>query len=189
MSADPVSQEPDGVKDPDDYRQRQRIKSILEARDAVLEERRKALDMRTRGQIGQQLAEKIVREAVEAYILETEQTIQRYLPETDRESEWNNEERLAVDVWRRTKLGQLQTPAATYEFTGVSDLIEAPEQFREAWTEAETSHVGGSGQKNCTETFQVPMRVSKNAYRALNRFWNEMGMDLDMDHKLPTDKL
>lgn len=188
MASKKAFQETSGVDDTDDYKQRNRIEAVLNAREHVLDQRRKAMDMRVTGEIPNQLACRIVREAVEAYILESEHLIQRYVPDED-EEEWNTEEEVARDVWLETQLGSIEMQTHTEEIVGLKEYLDAPDVFVDQWTESSSSAISGTQTTERTAEYQIPMTVSKQAYRELNRFWEEMGMGLEMKHKMPTDSL
>lgn len=62
----------DKIKDASDYKQHRRIKAILDARDRVLDQRRRGMDFLYEGEINQMTFETIVRNAVEDYLIESE---------------------------------------------------------------------------------------------------------------------
>lgn len=65
----------DKIKDPSDYKQHRRIKGILDAQERVLQQRRRGLDFYYEGDISRQTYNKIVRQAVEEYLIVSEFTI------------------------------------------------------------------------------------------------------------------
>lgn len=163
---------------------------MLEARDHVLEQRRRARDLQVSGEIGTDLAALMLRDAVEGYILESEQKILEYLPDEDDESEqWSTEERIADWVWKHADLGVLEMNTQTESFVGVKSVIEAPDTLTERWSERRDDPIHGEQVQQYEQDYQIPEDVLIEAYRALNRFWNELGMDIEMQGKLPVDKL
>lgn len=190
MASTQQNQEVSGVEDPTDYKQRHRIKSMLEARDMVLEQRRRAKDLYISGEIDETLTKSMLRDAIEGYIYESEQKIREYLPDDDEDEEdFDDQASVSKWVWEECDLGEIQTETGPIGFTGISSIVEAPSTIKVSWTEEEDHHMEGRRKTRYTETYEIPMSVSMEAFRALNRFWNEMGMDIEMKHKLPVDKV
>lgn len=208
-----------GVKDPDDYRQRRRIKAILSARENFLEQRRKAMDLKVSGEIDDRLARTIIREAVDAYLMESEVVIRDHLPDDHRDAaaaegycgrdsggsngegggvqpetyngreNWKADATTAYRVWYAERLGELELPSHTIVFHGLRDYMDAPDVFRDSWTEQQDSHVHGRETVKRQVEREIPRHVSKKAYRTLNDFWGQFGLDVELSSKMPTDHL
>lgn len=182
----------EGVDDPSDLKQRRRIEALLRARERVAEQSRKALDFQAKGQVGDTLARRMVRQAVEEYALESEHVIRSHLPNVPRGETPNFEDRpkkqeAAWYVWNDVELGALDMNTDVKEFRGLHSFVEAPRVIEETWTETTGNPVGGAETSTHRATHEIPMEVSKRAYRALNYFWHQVGMDIEMETKRPFD--
>lgn len=179
--------EESGVKeidDPSEYKQKRRIKSILDAREHVLEQRRRALDLQAEGLIGAQMANKMLREAVEAYIIEVENKV--------RESDH------AIHYWGDVDdsgqregvfLGSLHVPERNgeREFIGLRDIMTASDPLTFEYTVKRSDELEGTQTETRRTEYQIPEDVLLAAFRAINEFLNEVGMDADFEEdELPT---
>lgn len=188
MSADaPTPDDSADVDDPSNIKQRRRIESLLDARDRVAEQHRKVLDLQANGQINQQLARRMLRQAVKEYALESEHVIKANLPDDSDPRDWSKKEDAAYHTWKECDLGVLEMQTAAREFTGVEDFLDAPRVITESWVETAASAVGGTEETVRSQQHEVPLDVSEAAYRALNYFWHEFGMDIEMETKRPFD--
>lgn len=168
--------------DSEAWKQRKRMEQILDAREYVLSQRRKAMEASVRKQVPNDLPKRIVREAVESYIIESAQAIQSVIPDDRaRDEDLGHEEELAIDVWEEVSLGKLHMNTDTVEFNGVRDYINAPPKFSEQWTEKSTSAVGGVQNVPKQAEFEIPKYVSIECFMQLDRFWFQMGLDINMD--------
>lgn len=193
MSSNPTPDGPDeefdGVTDPSDYNQRRRIKDLQDVRRRVFEQYRHALDLQSRGQISDELAAKIIRQAVTEYALESEHVIQSHLPEDDDPDTWTTEQQAAHKTWQEKPLGSLTMQTRTLTFTGVKSFIDAPRVLADSWQETTSHPVHGVQTTVERERYELPIEVSIETYRALNEFWRQFGLDLEMDKKLPHDMI
>lgn len=187
MSTDtPARDDRGAVEDPSDIKQRRRIEAVLDARERVAEQHRKALDLQAKRQIDEQLARRMIRQAVKEYALESEHVIKANLPDTsDDPREWAAKEEAAYHTWKERDLGVLEMRASIKEFEGVQAFVETPRVITETWRESAEDAVNGSSETVRRESYEVPIEVSERAYRALNYFWHEFGMDLEMEQKRP----
>lgn len=189
-----ATQEPrtdvDGIDDPDDYKQRRRIQEILDARQEALEARSRAFDALADPAVpvDESLVRKIVREGVEHYLLESEMVLRDQCPD-QLSDDVSRQAEIAYHVAYEAELGTLEMRSKTVEFTGVFDLLDAPEEFVDRWEEQDTSHIRAGSTTTHEQRHQVPLHVSKRALRAMNRFWSEMGLTLEYDNGMPTDRL
>lgn len=186
------------VPDPDGFRQQRRMKDILEARKRVLEKRREASELYHFGEIDEETRNTILRSAVEEFIIETEglmkdcDTNRQYFhtaqPVLDEDGD-----QVATDdgdpaVKYGVRLGDMQLPSGTVrEFHGLESIISAENPLSDRWIEVNDGHVGGRSETVETATLQIDERVLLNAYRTVNAFLLEIGMDLDTEEdELPT---
>ncbi len=190
MSRTNPERETEGVSDPSDYIQNHRSRSILDRRDIVIEQREKALELEIYGEINSDLASKMVRTAVEAYVFELEHKIKEHLPDepTDR-GELSMEEQAARYVWYEVDLGSVDREHVSYSFSGLREYINAPSQLVESFTVEKSDPVHGSRVVEESVGFEIPREISMNAYRALNYYANVLGLDVNTDDKLPRTSL
>lgn len=192
MSADTgvPDSELEGVSDPSDINQKRRINLINNLRERFHEQYDKIYDNLVSGQINEQLARKMLRQAVKQYALESEQVIRANLPDTSSDPRaWAREEEAAYHTWKECELGALEMRTQKVEFGGVEDFVEAPRTFTDTWRESANNPVSGADETVNQEQHEIPLEVSERAYRALNYFWFEFGLDVKIDEKLPHDKI
>lgn len=179
-----------GIDDPSEYKQSRRIRAILDARDHVIEQRRRARDLMLEGVIKEEIADEMIRDAVETYLLESEHVVLDFLPDDDDDEEdWSKENRVAHNVWEETELGTVELVTREVDMVGLRSYLDAPDEFVDVWVESEDDPIQGESQIRRELHIQMPSSISMAAYRSLNRFWHSMGMDLKMNHKLPVDKV
>lgn len=172
-----------GIKDADEYNQRRRIKLVLDSVKRFLEQRRKAKDLLLTGQIDDELAASLVRDAIEEYIYLSENKIKDFLPDDENFAfdDLTPEEQTAVEVWWQSSLGQVNMVTTAVEINGLQEYINAPEEFTDEWIEETESTVGGTVQERRSKSYQMPIEVSERAFRVLNYFWSSMGMDIELE--------
>lgn len=182
------------VEDPDKVIQQRRIKSILDARDAVLEARKNALELLAMNRVDSATACRILKETVDGYIRESEQKIRENLPvesyglhidssEID-ETDLQSASQLAAYVaWFAAPLGsvQAQTGDERLEVRGLQNFLNLPHPVVFEYETQTTSAVHGTQTEHQTERQPVPMEVSMQAYSILNAFWNKMDMDVKIE--------
>lgn len=183
----------DGVSDPSDMKQARRIKSILDARENVKKQHRKALDLLSTGEIDTELAQRILRVAVTEYALESEHVIKDHLPENEKleqdDPDLSPEEEAAIRVWYQSNLGEIPMQTKALVFQGLNEFLNAPQVIQESWQEQTEDPIRGIETTTHTAEYEIPINISREAFRELNHFWNKLGLDVDMDEKLPTDYL
>lgn len=157
------------AKDPDGYNQTQRLKSIHEARRRVIEQQQKVDQARLERNISERLGNTAIRRAVEGYILELEPLMKG--DETD----------VSEDYWSGVDLGKFQLPNGKIRaYEGVGSLLDEDELITVNWEEAVDSPLAGQSTEQKSATVQIPRGILMTAYRALNQFVSEIGLDLDL---------
>lgn len=192
MSADTgvPDSELEGVSDPSDINQKGRINLINNLRQQFHDQCNNMEEMFAAGVINDQIAQKMLRQPVKQYAIESEQVIRRNLPDSgSNPKSRTREEDAAYHTWKECDLGKLEMRTRTVEFAGVEEFLEAPRVFTDAWKENSNDPVSGATETLNRERYQIPLEVSERAYRALNYFWSELGLDVKVDEKLPHDKI
>lgn len=198
----PASPDPIQVEDTDELIQRRRITSVLDARDAVLEQRENALELLALGRVGEQMAARMVKEAVSSYILESENKIKDLIPvkhmggNIDPEAVDTAEiesptEEIAAVTWFMAPLGSVNAPAAerSVEVNGLQNFMSMRDPVTFTYEEETTHPVRGRQTERVEEQAYIPMDVSMEAYRQLNTFWSRVGMDTAIEQAgLPEER-
>jgi len=181
------------ISDPDEFSQTRRLRAIHDARDRVIDTRDRVEEARVLEKLDPRAGRQLFRRAVENYVLEVEELL------TD------DEVTTEVDYWNGIELGSMviEPPASFHQlldddhtylvpgsqipqgreitFYGVKSVLDAgrPETYTFS-IEVERKHHGA---ETVTETVgkEVPLRVSENAYRALNRFLHDVDVSLGME--------
>lgn len=153
--------------DPSDTIQSERISTIFDARDRVVEQKRFAKDGVVFGEFGEQTKNQIIRDAVEDYIRELRWLIQQ------------NTDKTTVDYLRGVNLGEMARPdGGSIEFVGLVSILNSPRPFEFQITEAAETHTGG---RQITETVvskTIPEHILLNAFSVCNEFCTEIGLDI-----------
>ena len=175
------------IDDPGEYNQRRRIRAIHDARERVFEQRRRGLDLRARGVIGQRQYRDILRESVESFILEIEQLLRRY--QADAEPNLDADSDVPPPPWylEDVDLGIMRLPPDAQElvFDGLLSVVEAPDPFVREWEERPDAPAGFEGHPLAkTETkhreIQIREGILLNAVRAGMQFLGDVGLDVEM---------
>lgn len=163
------------IDDPGEYKQKRRIKAILDARREVIERRRRALDLQAEGMIDETLAAHMLREAVEVYIMEVENQI--------------GEAERTEHYWEDVYLGALyiEEKDEVRHFKGLSSIMNCDNPIVEYVTEETRDFARGVTTQEYRIEYQIPQDVLIQAFRVVNGFiFRELGMDVDSDDELPT---
>lgn len=183
-----------GVDDPEEYIQRRRIKSILDAKEGVLEARQRAMDLFASGKVDEQLSARIVKEAVERYVFESEQTIKKQLPgdiigriepsDLEDMEPQTPQEKAAFEAWFAAPIGTIRPDMGTVEgvegveLYGIRDFMQSNDPIRFTVETTDTHPVRGRVSETRVEEQFIPTAVSMQAFECINNFWSEMGMDV-----------
>jgi len=176
------------VDDPGEYNQRRRIRAIHDARERVLEQRRRALDLRAHNQISKRQYHDILREATESFILEIEQLLRRYKNDPALTLDSDIDGREPSWYLQEAPLGSMTLPSGDQKlgFTGLQDVLDAPNPIVCEWEEKADAPAGfETHPMGDTETqhrkVQIPEDVLLNAARFAMEFLSQVGLDLEVD--------
>lgn len=183
--------DPFEVEDPDQLIQRYRIKAILEARSEVLDARRRAMNALANGRVGQEMAARIVKEAVDSYAIESEQKIKEHLPVKDwgvgiPASEINETDletpsaRIAYVTWLKAPFGKVEADEAgkALKIAGIQQYLNVPSVVTFSYETKEYHAIRGAETETHVVERPIPIDVSIKAYTQLNAFWSHMNMDV-----------
>jgi hypothetical protein len=180
----------DEIDDPNEYNQRRRIRAIHDARERVMQQRRRALDLRAHNQVSKRQYHDIIRESVESFILEIEELLKRY--RDDPALTLDDKGRSASWYLERVSLGTMTLPPGgrEIEFQGLQSVLDAPNPIVCDWEEPADAPAGFQGHPMAeTETqrrkVQVPEDVLVNAVRTGMEFLSKIGLDLRVDGDQP----
>lgn len=165
-------------EDEDIQKQQRRLREIFDARKEVAERKQRAFELMATNQLSFELASRFFQEAVETYLIESEQVIRQYLPDSRDDVDGGREE-LALDVWYDADLGAIDLPNDNREVSGLLEYLELDGEVSATWEEREGSHVGRGEIVTRSESRPIPFHVSKRAWRVCNFWWAEVGMDFD----------
>lgn len=154
--------------DSEDVNRQRRLNAIHDARETVVDRRRRVDDALTYNEITEQTANTVLRREVENYIHEVEWLMDD--ADTSR------------DYWAGVELGAMVMPDGnTYEFVGLQSIVETADPIHYQWESEEEDDWDGRTVNKHEETVQIPRDVLMNAYRAVNGFLFEIGLDLGLD--------
>jgi hypothetical protein len=201
------------VADPSEYKQKRRIRDILDAKNHVIETKREIRHGVLLGQLDEQTGNHALRDAVEDLIYEVEPVLKGHpkklqywggLADEDgnpvREDGHGQlvvvreDEEYAFDddpLWTGPHLGTMVLPDGDgYEFHGLGDVVQTPDPMVIEWEEETDDEYDGEETETKQEVVQIPQDVLMSAYRTTNAFLFEIGLDLeDSDDQLPHDKI
>lgn len=185
----------DQIDDPGEYNQRRVSRSIHDARERIYDQRRHALDMKASGRITDQQYQKILREAVESYILEVEQVLRRYHHD-DNQTVPGDTDRTPGDYLKNIELGDVTIPpdGEVYTFEGLTSILEFPDPYVAEWETYQAPPPGWTNNPDATvtthrEEIQIPEHVLLNAVREATAFLHETGLGLQLEDQTPHDEV
>lgn len=191
--------------DAEEYKQKRRLRRILDARDKVEDRKNVANEKVANGEITEDQRNVVVLNAVQEYVRECYNLILDYHEEhfgpngelldqeqyLDDSGEWLRDE-IPIDYWMSLPVGTLEMPHNDdVEFNGLVDIVYAEEVYVETWEETERHRHGPDGSKTRQRVHTVPVEVSMQAYLHMNRFLaKETNLDLEFEEEtLPEDKI
>lgn len=164
-----------------EHTQQQRVSSLLEAKTRVLDIEKEIEEGLLLGIIDEQTANHVLRRAVEHYIYEVEPLVKQDEYRADYWGELQERDD-GSQVWVGPGLGSMSLPnGGTYRFHGLSDVVDAPNPIVVEWTEHNHSAFDGGTTTHRRETRQIPRRILMNAFRRVNAFLYELGVDLNVE--------
>lgn len=162
------------MTDLNDLVKSKRFEEIHDSRMRVLQQERKAADGLLEGEIDQLTANMVIRRAVENYIYEVENLVKPPSKKTNLSDK---------DYWNDVELGEFELPdGQSVKFEGLKSVLEAPNPFVVQTTERRERPLRGETKETVTHRVQIPRSILMNAYRQVNTFLAEIGMEID-----PTD--
>jgi hypothetical protein len=166
-----------------EYKQKRRLRRILDAHDEVEESAEAAYGKFAEGTIAREGLEIRILKAVQKYIREAHGLLMEY------RSDHDIDEGAPDGYWIRPepigKIGLYSQDAL--EFDGLRDILYAQEMYHERWQEVETTRHGPDKTVTLQESHTVPEQVSLQGYLLLNRFLTEerdiVGINFEDDSK------
>lgn len=183
------------VADPEEYSQQRRLKAIHDARERVIDTRDRVEEARILQNFDNDDARKLVRRAVENYILEVEPLL------TDPEIEtvvdyWNGEDvqlgqmalhppsdfnALLKDDRVFLPKGSSRPEPVGVTFYGVKSILEAGRPVTATFEMTYQQKHHGIQTVSRTVGKEIPLQILENAYRTVNRFLREVDIDASLD--------
>jgi hypothetical protein len=185
MSTDDSRHSDLAVMDASEYKQKRRLRRVLDAHDAVEEATDETYALFASGQIGEAGKNIRVLRAVQAYIREVYTLLQEYgndLADDERNQYWEGSE----------VFGPLGTIAFESQddrvLWGLRDILHAKELYEEEWTERVRTRHGPSRVVERQATHTVPERASMRAYLLVNTFLTDERdvVGISFSDELPT---
>lgn len=156
------------AKDNEDLNKQRRLNAIHDAREAVVEARRRVDEALHYGEISQLTANTILRREVENFVHEVEWLM--------------DEAETRQDYWGGADLGTMRLPDGnTFKFVGLQSVLEAADPIEYSWETEENDEWDGRQVQTHRKRMQIPRDVLMNAYRAVNGFLFEIGLDITLD--------
>lgn len=179
----------DGVQvaDPDEYNQTERLRSINQARKRVEETIQDSMiRLRTDQNFEEADRQQVLRAALYPYLT----SVEWLMAESEDRETLHDAELGTVKIHPPSSIREaveqnrvVGSPSiGPYEHTisGIQGYITAPEVFQKSWTV--TIKKRHSGPTEVTETKQsyMPVHISMNAFRMVNRYLNQAGVDVSL---------
>jgi hypothetical protein len=158
--------------DVQEFKNRRRLQSILDARDKAQSIRSSAEELVVNNEIRPKGRDILIFRAVEQYLSETWHLLQHHYDETG--------DRTYLYDW---DLGKVSfSTGETIRFEGLSDFRAGQQAYTTSWTETVQWRHGKDIQKRKTEVQTVPADVSERARGAISDFLaQEHGIQLSTD--------
>lgn len=156
------------AEDADSYKQKRRLRMILDARERVRDVFREVDTALLDGGFTEDVGNAAIRMEVVAYIHELEDLIKNS----------NHQE----TYWEEKPLGELELEhSENIQFRGLASIVNSPPRFVEQWVETTEHRHRGNEQELRKRKHQIPRSVLERAYRACNEFCHESSLNLDLD--------
>jgi len=192
MAADQKQSAPDStssseVADPEGYNQQERLRSINQARERVEDTIQDSMvRLRTDAEFTESDRQQVVRAALYPYLT----SVEWLMAESGNKDLLQDRELGTLTIQPPTQLQRLADEGRVVgdpnlqplqqTISGIHGYITAPEVFRESWTvTVRKRHSGPTEVNQVKETF-MPVHISKNAFRMVNRFLNQAGVDISL---------
>lgn len=190
------------VRDPEEYINQRRLKSIFDIRQDIHEARRKVLILQDEGEADKQTAMNAYRSLIDSYVMEVEPLFLKY-EYGSKIMKSHNFGRVSLDPQTRntqTGRGRIEdqvflpdkekwvTPTnqiseKVYNFEGLESVLEAPNPLTTTVT-VRTSARHGPGQVYRSEIEgQVPANILDEMLRVANRFLADIGFEISPEEE------
>lgn len=147
-----------------------RFEEIHEARQNVIETQRAISQAELTGQVSGERATKFYRKIVENYIVEVEDLLNEAEPEN-----------LKKDYWNDAELGVMQLPDGRERpIKGLRSILELPDVMQVTYEKEVKNPRTGASKEEVTEGVQLPRRILRNAFREVNHFCADIGLELNV---------
>jgi len=194
MSDDEHNRESDlAVMEAQEYKQKRRLKAILNAREKVEEKADTAEELYIKGEIAEVGRQMIVLRAVREYIRECYNLLIEHAQTEHDNNEpcyWLEECPLGTIDLPRDGKGFTEDVGHRIEITGLNGLLRCDEIYIEKWRVRREFPHGSDEWVTQTEEHAIPLSVSWEGYLALNQFLaHEHDLEVrfeEMDDSLPT---
>lgn len=195
------------AKDPGEYKQKRRIRSLLDAKEHVLELEREVEHAMLAGHLDEQTGNHALRRAVEHFIFELEPVLknsdkqleywggfvtddddpQRVVPDGDNWVYADDGKTYGGDPnWTGPHVGTMALPdGSQHSFFGLAEIVDSPNPLVVEWEEETEDEFEGEQTETQREVVQIPRQVLMNAFRTANEFLFDIGLDLDTEDDRP----
>lgn len=172
------------VMDAQEYKQKRRLKRILDAHDKVEERREMAKLSLANGNIDKNGVNMAILGAVQEFIRECFNLLRAHAEETDgRDRYWQGDP--------EAPLGRVEMKRDENDpiiFVGLKDILRAQDVYQESWQVRKSRRHAGPELESESATHTVPERVSMRAFLLAKSFLaEERDMDLSFDGEVDTD--
>lgn len=185
MSADTTHEERRfKVKDVENYHQKERLRSLHEARQQFFQVRRRITELELENQIGAFDANKAMRDTVEELIYQCEQLMKRDdIAESIGRSYWDN-------CW----LGEITVPENAWlpddvnpKFNGLRSIVEAPDPIP-VYYQSEVAEIGHpSSTETNVQYIQIPRKpILEKAFRKAEEFLEQVNLGIQLSEQEQT---
>jgi len=184
--ADPENMSDLAVMEVNEYKQKRRLESILDALDKVEERADEAWDLYVMGEIDHNARNVMILRAVQSAIDKCRDFLIDYAEDNAERtgSVRDDGARFRDQYW----YGDAENPLGGFQwahqdggkaFYGLWNIANADFQYHEQWTETVEMRHRQDQTETRTETYTVPEKTCRRAFRRLNRFLNEeKGLDV-----------
>lgn len=153
------------VMDANEYKQKRRLRRILDIHDSVEDAADKLFQLEIEGVISRDARNLGLQKVVQKFIRECWNLLQEY----DHEDHPND-----PDVWGE-ELGSIRMEhRQDIVFCGLDDFLRSNEFYSESWTEGTTTRHGPNQTQEYSRQYTVPEEVSWEAYLLLRRFLDQV---------------
>jgi hypothetical protein len=174
------------VEDPEGLNRRLRLRSLHEAQQHFIDTRNAVEDARLRDNIGENAARKMVRTALENYLMLAEPVItatdegedywnsvelgEVVIPPPDEHMEWVRESQTVVHA---------ETSPLPIPMEGLEDIMTVPSPLSVEFDAARRVPHRGIERQSSTATAEISLDVLKTAFRKVNMKLRDFGLDLE----------